>query len=137
MTHNNIVLKIDKLIKNVNSINKELNELLIMLAKRDNVVISDYVLNCDTYTFDFVDKKIELSNTEFEVLYFIASNMPNITTSKSLSEYLYPDEQYIPAFDRNISVNICYINKKIQRLIGNKIIKHRRGVGYFINEKIY
>jgi hypothetical protein len=22
-------------------------------------------------------------------------------------------------------------------LIGNKIIKHRRGVGYFINEKIY
>ncbi|MCL5409221.1 MAG: response regulator transcription factor [Candidatus Omnitrophica bacterium] len=91
------------------------------------IVIKNITIDPEKYEVFINNKKIELTLTEFKILYLLASKNSFTFTRRQILEYLWGNEKAV--IDRTIDVHIKHLREKM----GNNIIKNIRGVGYRIN----
>jgi len=71
-------------------------------------------------------KKIELTSTEFRLLYFLSSKKGWVFTREQILDYLWGNEKIV--VDRTIDVHIKHLREKLGK--AGKFIKNIRGIGY-------
>lgn len=75
-------------------------------------------------------RKVELTPTEFKILFFLASKKGWVFTRSQILDYLWGHEKAV--LDRTIDVHIKHLREKLGR--ASRLIKNVRGVGYKIEE---
>ncbi len=114
----------------------------ILLARIKNVLSRAYpeskneikikykeiVLNILDSTVVYKCEKIELSKTEFKILYYLIKNSNRIVSRADIIEYMWDNQLYID--DNTLSVNITRIREKLSQIGINDLIETKRGQGY-------
>lgn len=85
------------------------------------------VLDPASHQVTLFDKKVELSQKEFEILSFLMSNIGRVVSRARLEESLYSWDSDIES--NTVEVHIHYLRKKL----GSYVIRTVRGVGYIID----
>lgn len=75
-------------------------------------------------------ESIELTSTEFRILYLLASKKGWVFTRAQILDYLWGNEKAV--LDRTVDVHIRHLRKKLK--VAGKFIKNIRGIGYKIEE---
>lgn len=103
--------------------------------KDSNIIdFRNIVINNDTHEFYFNDKKIELTPTEFEILWYLCLNRGNVVKTEDLFMYVWK-EKYYENDNNTIMVHIRHLREKM-----NDAGKHPKyiitvwGVGYKIEK---
>lgn len=91
------------------------------------VEINDVItIDSDKHEVKLLGKKIDLTSTEFKILYFLASKPGWVFSRDKILDYLWGQEKAV--IDRTIDVHIRHLREKLGKY-GN-IIKNVRGIGY-------
>ena len=72
-------------------------------------------------------KAIELTKTEFEILYHLVSNAGRIYSRQNILDIVWPDDSYV--LERTVDVHLARLRKKLGEY--GQRIKNRSGYGYF------
>ncbi len=81
-----------------------------------------------SHTVYYHDKKIDLSQKEFEILSFLLTHIGQVASRSRLEETLYAWNSEVES--NTVEVHIHHLRKKLD----NKLIRTIRGVGYIIDE---
>ncbi len=105
-------------------------------TKKDNIIdFRNILINKNTHEFYFNEKIIELTPTEFEILWYLCLNKGNVVKTEDLFIYVWK-EKYYENDNNTIMVHIRHLREKM-----NDTGKHPKyiitvwGVGYKIEEK--
>lgn len=98
-------------------------------SDKKKIVIKNIIIDPEKYEVLIENKKIELTLTEFKILYLLASKKGYTFTREQILEYLWGSEKAV--IDRTIDVHIKHLREKMGK--NSSIIKNIRGVGYKIN----
>ena len=93
-----------------------------------NIKYKEIVLNILDSTEKNKNNKIELSKTEFKILYFLIKNSNKIVSRIDIVEYMWDNQLYID--DNTLSVNITRIREKLSQINVDNLIETKRGQGY-------
>ena len=93
-----------------------------------NIKYKEIVLNILDSTVSYKNNKIELSKTEFKILYFLFKNSNKIVSRIDIVEYMWDNQLYID--DNTLSVNITRIREKLSQINVDNLIETKRGQGY-------
>lgn len=77
-------------------------------------------------------KRVELTNTEYQILKMFFQNPRLVYTRQQILEHISPEEKFI--FDRTIDVHIKNLRIKLDD--DGELIKTYRGMGYGLNKEI-
>jgi DNA-binding response OmpR family regulator len=77
---------------------------------------------------EWQNKKIEISNKEFALLYILISNLGDIVPREVLLEELWDDMDFVD--DNTLSVNIARLRKRLEDIGIYDSIETKRGQGY-------
>lgn len=121
----------DYMVKPVN-----LNEMILRIhallrrakiVSEHKMVIGDTVLNYDTYTAEFNDKKIEIPQKEFLILYKLMSNPSRTFTRRQLMDEFWGFDS--DSEERTVDVHINRLRERLKDCIDIEI-STVRGLGY-------
>ena len=103
--------------------------------KEENVIdFRGIVINNDTHEFIFNNEKIELTKTEFAILWILCENRGNVVKSDTLFSTVWK-ENYFEKDNNTIMVHIRHIREKMKDTYSKpKYIKTIYGVGYKIEK---
>lgn len=111
--------------KNYN-LNSDVNE--------DVIDFRGIIINNDTHEFIFNDKKIELTPTEFSILWILCKNRGSVVKTEELFMEVW-QEKYLEKDNNTIMVHIRHLREKMKDTSKNpKYIKTVWGVGYKIEK---
>jgi two-component system phosphate regulon response regulator PhoB len=96
------------------------------------IKIHDLVIHPERHEVILGDTVVELTYTEFQVLYFLAKRPGWVFTRFQIVDAVRGDDY--PVTDRSVDVQIVGLRKKLGH--GGKYIETVRGVGYRFKEKI-
>jgi len=102
--------------------------------KEDTIEFRGISINRDTYEFYLNESKIELTKTEFSILWILCENRGTVVRSDSLFEMVW-QEKYYEKDNNTIMVHVRHLREKMND-IGKrpKYIKTVYGVGYKIEK---
>ena len=105
-----------------------LNRTYLENKEKINIKYKEIVLNILDSTVSYKNNKIELSKTEFKILYFLIKNSNKIVSRIDIVEYMWDNQLYID--DNTLSVNITRIREKLSQINVDNLIETKRGQGY-------
>ena len=108
-----------------------------ILKRNDKVSVgNDHKLSYNNFVIDFDlkelyinDNKVELTKTEFNLLYLLAKNPDRMFSRESIINKLWQDSPYIT--ERTVDVHIARLRKKLNDYAF--VISNRSGYGYRFN----
>jgi len=105
------------------------------IEKKDNQIIefSNLVLNRNKYTVTLDSKNIDLTATEFELLFLMASDIGRVFTRNQLINESKGNDY--PVTQRSIDVQVVSLRKKLGEF-GKNTIKTVWGIGYKIENEV-
>lgn len=86
----------------------------------------DITINTNTYEVTVNSRKIDLTTTEFNILFILAKRPGWVYSRRQILERLWGNEKYVT--ERTIDVHIRHLRDKLGK--AGKYIKNIRGVGY-------
>ena len=98
--------------------------------KSSVVSIHDLIIDAGRFEVLLSGKPIELTATEFHILYYLAGHPGWVFTRNQIIEAVKGDDY--PVTDRSVDVQIVSLRKKLQE--AGKFIETVRGVGYRFKE---
>ena len=103
--------------------------------KEENVIdFRGILINADTHEFIFNNEKIELTKTEFSILWLLCENRGNVVKSDTIFSTIW-GEDYYEKDNNTIMVHIRHIREKMKDTYNKpKYIKTIYGVGYKIEK---
>ena len=104
-------------------------------VKEENIIdFRGIVINNDTHEFIFNNEKIELTKTEFAILWLLCENRGSVVKSDTLFSTVWK-ENYFEKDNNTIMVHIRHIREKMKDTYSKpKYIKTIYGVGYKIEK---
>ncbi len=104
--------------------------------KEENVIdFRGILINADTHEFIFNNEKIELTKTEFSILWLLCENRGNVVKSDTIFSTIW-GEDYYEKDNNTIMVHIRHIREKMKDTYNKpKYIKTIYGVGYKIEKQ--
>ena len=110
---------------NIYSQNKNIN---------NEIIIREIKINKDKHEIYFGGKKINLTPTEFLIMWYLCKNKGRVVTNDELFKVVWKDKYY-EADNNTITVHIRHIREKLNDTGNNpKYIKTIWGVGYEIEK---
>lgn len=102
--------------------------------KRNNpeMIINNLRLNTDTLEVYLDDKKIELTQTEFELLHYLMINANRVLSREQILSHVWSQDPDIET--RVVDVYIGYLRKKLEDK-NNSLIQSKRGYGYVLKSE--
>ncbi len=105
-----------------------------VLKKESIIDFREIVINKDTYEFYLKENKIELTKTEFAILWILCENRGTVVKSDYLFERVW-QEKYYEKDNNTIMVHIRHLREKMKDTKKNpNYIKTIYGVGYKIEK---
>ena len=96
-------------------------------TQKNKITIGEnIIIDQNRYEVTVDNKKIELTTTEFKILFLFASQPGIVFNREKILEYLWGNEKIV--LDRTIDVHIKHLREKLGKY--HSIIKNIRGVGY-------
>ena len=104
-------------------------------VKEENIIdFRGIVINNDTHEFIFNNERVELTKTEFAILWLLCENRGNVVKSDVLFSSVWK-ENYFEKDNNTIMVHIRHIREKMKDTYSKpKYIKTIYGVGYKIEK---
>ena len=101
-----------------------------------------HIFEINDFTIDFLkrnisveDKKIKLTEKEFDLFYILSSNAGKIFSRKELLDQIWGEDHYVD--ERTVDVHIRRIREKIEdKREDIKYIMTKRGEGYYFNNNL-
>ena len=91
------------------------------------VEINDVItIDSDRHEVKLKGEKIDLTSTEFKILYFLASKPGWVFSRDKILDYLWGQEKAV--VDRTIDVHVRHLREKLGEY--GDLIKNVRGIGY-------
>lgn len=90
--------------------------------------VSGLFLHIDQNTIEYKNKKLELSNKEFQILYLLLKNINKIVSRETLLEGLWNDVDFVD--DNTLSVNMTRVRRRLEDIGIKDVIETKRGQGY-------
>ncbi|MNI32036.1 Transcriptional regulatory protein SrrA [compost metagenome] len=108
-----------------------LNAQLQQPRDQDTIQIQTLKINKKTHTVTIEDKNINLTLTEFDILYLLASNPGQVFSAESIFEWVWKDK-FLES-NNTVMVHISKLRDKLESELGGvKLIQTVWGVGYKI-----
>ncbi len=98
---------------------------------RSVIKVGRLVIDANKYQVRVNGKRIELTSTEFKILYALASKRGWVLNRNQLLDILWGDEKIV--IDRTVDVHIAHLRSKLGQ--AGKLIKNVRGIGYKIDDE--
>jgi len=103
-------------------------------AQSNALVFEHLTIDPDSHEATTEDGRLDLTATEFQVLWRLTSNAGRVLTREQLIEQVWGPEFY--GNDRVVDVYVGQVRRKLQDATGRPLIETVRSVGYkFIDEK--
>jgi DNA-binding response OmpR family regulator len=96
----------------------------------DVIKVSDLVLNLSNMSAKRGKKDIDLTKTEFELLKYLMENTDMIKSREMILNHVWDYATEVES--RVVDVYIGYLRKKVDKSFKKKLIKNKRGFGYYI-----
>lgn len=93
-----------------------------------SIKLGHLVVDKETFTMSYYNKKIELTKNEFKLILKLVENANKIVSRETLLSELWDDEVFV--YDNTLTVNISRIKTKLQQIGLSNVIKTKRGKGY-------
>lgn len=100
--------------------------------KDENLEIKGLKLLRESFELEYLEKKIELSKKEMQLLILLMSNFEKVVSRQKLLETLWDDMEFVE--ENTLNVNVARIRKKLENLNAPLKIEVVRSVGYKIME---
>ena len=100
-------------------------------TKNDTITVSDLTLNLSKMVAKRGSKNISLTKTEFELLKFLMENKGRVLSREIILNNVWGYTTEIES--RVVDVYMGYLRKKIDKKYTNKLIKNKRGFGYYFD----
>jgi DNA-binding response OmpR family regulator len=92
--------------------------------------VGDVTLNTETVEVKKGDKAVPLTQTEFQLLHYLLSNMNRVLTRDMILSHVW---SYTPEVQtRVVDVYVGYLRKKLGEVNGKELIESVRGFGYVV-----
>jgi DNA-binding response OmpR family regulator len=120
--------------------NSELIEKINVLSRRPKLFLNKVIkydemtLNNNSKQLFYLTKKINLTKKEFSILYFLVINKDIVISKDLLIEKIW--DMNLDPFSNIVEVYISKIKNKLKEETGKSFIKNKRGVGYYVGEKV-
>ncbi|MDO4535721.1 MAG: response regulator transcription factor [Clostridium perfringens] len=88
------------------------------------------ILNLNDSTIHYLDKNIELTKNEVEILKILMLNVKKTVSRSSLMKTLWNDDIYVN--ENTLTVNINRLRKKLNLIDLENFINTKKGLGYII-----
>ncbi|MDR2562772.1 MAG: response regulator transcription factor [Prevotellaceae bacterium] len=95
--------------------------------ERENIQIEQLSIDVETKRIFIDGKAIDLTKTEFEILYHLVVNAGRIYSRENILDVVWPDDAYV--LERTVDVHLARLRKKLGEY--GQRIKNRPGYGYF------
>ncbi len=103
-------------------------------APSSEIVLQDIIIDSSNRTVLREDQKIELTDTEFQVLMYLVNNSGKANDAQTIYEGVW-NEKFLPTSTNTIMVHILNLRKKLELDYNNPtIIRTIWGKGYQIDE---
>ncbi|MBZ4683137.1 MAG: hypothetical protein PWP46_500 [Fusobacteriaceae bacterium] len=99
---------------------------------KEIVKVNDLILNKETFEVFRGGKKLDLSRTEYDLLYLLMENKGIVLTREKILNKIWGYDYY--GSDNILDVYIKYLRDKVDKPFEKKLIQTVRGVGYIIKE---
>ncbi len=93
---------------------------------------ADLMLDMEKMEVKRNGKTIELTKTEFELLHFMLLNKGRILSRDTILNHVWGFSTDVES--RVVDVYMGYLRKKIDKRFEKKLIKNKRGFGYFLDQ---
>ena len=104
------------------------------IKEENSIEFRGIIINSDTHEFILNNKKIELTKTEFAILWLLCENVGNVVKSDTLFSKVW-GEKYYEKDNNTIMVHIRHIREKMGDVNSKpKYIKTIYGMGYKIEK---
>lgn len=100
--------------------------------KDENLEIKGLKLLRESFELEYLEKKVELSKKEMQLLILLMSNFEKVVSRQKLLETLWDDMEFVE--ENTLNVNVARIRKKLENLNAPLKIEVVRSVGYKIME---
>ena len=105
-----------------------------MKEENNKINFRNILIDSNTYEFYFNEKKVDLTPTEFSILWYLCENRGNVVKAEDLFMYVWK-EKYLEKDNNTIMVHIRHLREKMKDSGKNpKYIKTIWGVGYKIEK---
>jgi two-component system response regulator CpxR len=95
------------------------------------LTVGDISMSLSTRTVTCVDKPVDLTSVEFNVLELLLRHAGTVVTREQIAEVALG--RPLNAFDRSVDVHVSRLRKKLGACPGTEeLIRPIRGVGYFL-----
>ncbi|BFT31166.1 response regulator transcription factor [Alteromonas sp. D210916BOD_24] len=96
----------------------------------DEITISDFRLNLQTKTFNYLSHNIALTPNEYKIVECMFLNRDKVVTSEKLSEFIAGSFDHISK--NAIEAHLSSARKKVREFGATLPIKSKRGFGYMV-----
>lgn len=109
---------------------KELGRLSSTI-KRDVISDGNWIIDPQSKTVTYNNQSIDLTVTEFDLLYCLARNKNKTVTYEMIIEFVWG---YDREYDNSLKTHISRLGKKLSAVTGGKHIINKRSVGYMFSK---
>lgn len=103
------------------------------LEVADQLSIRSLVIHKENHTVTVDDKPLNLTPSEFDILYLLAGNPGRVYSSEDIFEHVWKEEGY--GTSKTVMVHVSNLRDKLEKASkGEKIIQTVWGVGYKIDQ---
>lgn len=92
----------------------------------------DLSLNTESTQVKYLDKSINLTKTEFDLLRYLLENKNRLVTREMILSHVWNSDPDVQT--RVVDVYVGYLRKKLRQNSDQVIIDSKRGFGYIIND---
>ena len=99
-----------------------------LIVEKNSNVLGEFMLDHNSFTISFQEKKVELSKNEYKVLKLLLNRINVIVSREDLLNELWDDVAFID--NNTLNVNISRIKHKLSEIGVTDAIITKRGFGY-------
>ena len=101
------------------------------ITEKDVISVGDWIIDPQSKTVTYTNQNINLTVTEFDLLYCLARNNNKVVTYELIIEYVWGHNY---EYDNSLKTHISRLGKKLSAVTGRKHIINKRSVGYIFSK---
>lgn len=99
----------------------------------NQISLHGFIMDIENRTLSYQDERVNLTNKEFEILYYLTLNKNRVIPRTSLTEHVWGDILEINSDSNFVNVHIKNLRKKLTQFSPSDWLETVRSVGYRIN----
>lgn len=103
------------------------------MSSLEKIVVDKLIIDVNTRTVTLNDRPLDLTNSEYNILFYLAKDSGKIISKEELSEQCL--NRKITPFDRSVDMHISNLRNKLDAILENVLtIRTIRGIGYLLEK---